>query len=113
MTISKIIRPLCTENIIHLLLNAVITSVQSKSLNGDECYLINNFKGLHINCYEKGVYINKENGLVMGSTEYEVDYGDGIKRKVIGNEVEYEFGTVTEEDFIEPDISEYVSDENK
>lgn len=100
-------RPLRTENIIHLLINAVITSVQSKSLNGEECYLIANFKGLHIGRYEEGVYINKENGLVMGSTEYEVDYGDGMKGIVIGNEIEYEFGTVTEEDFIEPDINEY------
>ncbi len=100
-------QPLRTENIIHLLLNAVITSVQSRSLNGEDCYLINNFKGLHIGCYKEGVYINKKNGLVIGSTEYEVDYGDGIKRKAIGQELEYEFGTVTEEDFIEPDVNEY------
>lgn len=100
-------RPLRTENIIHLLCNAVITSVQSKLLNGTECYLVTNFQGLHTGNYGEGVYMNKENGLVMGSTEYEVDYGDGIKRKVIGQEIEYEFGTVTEEDFIEPDISKY------
>lgn len=100
-------RPLRTENIIHLLCNAVITSVQSKLLNGTECYLVTNFKGLHTGNYGGGVYINKENGLVMGSTEYEVDYGDGIKRKAIGREIEYEFGTITEEDFIEPDISKY------
>ncbi|MCI9413115.1 MAG: hypothetical protein HFJ31_01150 [Clostridia bacterium] len=100
-------RPLRTENIIHLLCNAVITSVQSKLLNGTECYLVTNFKGLHTGNYGEGVYINKENGLVMGSAEYEVDYGDGIKRKIIGQEIEYEFGTVTEEDFVEPDISKY------
>lgn len=100
-------RPLRTENIVHLLLNAVITSVQPRSLNGTECYLITNFKGLHIGSDKAGVYINKQNGLVMGNTEYEVDYGDGIKRKAIGREIEYEFGTVTEEDFIEPDISKY------
>jgi len=99
-------RPLRTENIIHLLCNAIITSVQSKSLNGTECYLVTNFKG-HTGTYGGGVYINKANGLVMGNTEYDVDYGDGIKRKAIGKEIEYEFGTVTEEDFIEPDISEY------
>lgn len=100
-------QPLRTENIIHLLFNAVITSVQPRSLNGEDCYLITNFKGLHIGCYEEGVYINKKNGLVIGSTEYEVDYGDGIKRKAIGQELEYEFGTVTEEDFIEPDVNGY------
>ena len=53
------------------------------------------------------LFRSKKNGLVIGSTEYEVDYGDGIKRKAIGQELEYEFGTVTEEDFIEPDVNEY------
>lgn len=100
--------PLRTENIVHLLLNAVITSIQTRTLNGEECYLITNFKGNYGRANEgAGIYINKENGLMIGATECEVDYGDGIRRIEIGNEIEYEFGTVTEEDLIEPDISEY------
>lgn len=101
-------RPLRTENIVHLLLNAVITSVQSRSLNGKECYLVTNFKGNYVDVYDgAGMYFDKENGLMVGATECEVHYSDGITRIETGREIEYEFGTVTEKDFIEPDINEY------
>lgn len=104
----KLPTPLRTENIVHLLINAVITSVQSRSLNGKECYLVTNFKGNYVDVYDgAGMYFDKENGVMIGATECEVDYDDGIRRIEIGSEIEYEFGTVTEEDFIEPDISEY------
>lgn len=99
--------PLYTENIIHLIINAIFANVQKKSLDDTECYLITNFKGLYTYRYEGGMYVNKENGLVISSIESEVDNGQGSKTKYSGCEVEYEFGTVTEKDFIEPDISKY------
>jgi hypothetical protein len=75
--------------------------------------LITNFKGLYTYQYEGGMYINRENGLVISSMESEVDNGQGSKTKYPGREVEYEFGTVTEADFIEPDISKYEIQEEK
>lgn len=103
--------PLYTENIIHLIINSIFANVEEKSLDGIECYLITNFKGLYTYQYGGGMYINKENGLVISSMECEEDNGLGSKTKYPGSEVDYEFGTVTEEDFVEPDISEYEIEE--
>lgn len=103
--------PLYTENIIHLIVDSIFANVQKKSLDGTECYLITNFKGLYTYQYNGAMYVNKENGLVISSMESEVDNGQGSKTKYPGYEVEYEFGTVTENDFIEPNISEYEIEE--
>lgn len=100
--------PLYTENALHLLVNAaVFTNIQQTSLNGIDCYLVSNFKGNHTGSYNGPMYINKENGLIIGSMDSQADDGFGKKLKSLGCEVEYEFGTVTEKDLVEPNIAEY------
>ena len=61
-----------------------------------------------------GMYVNKENGLMISSLPFEE------KQKINENAItvcpfiyrEYEFNTVTEQDFIEPDMTQYKLIEN-
>lgn len=99
--------PLYIDNILQLFVTAIFTNVQPKSLNGIDCYLISNFEGSRISGYNGPMYINKENGLIIGSMDSQVDGGFGKRIKSLGCEVEYEFGTVTEKDLVEPNIAEY------
>ncbi len=85
-------------------LNYALTSIKTTKFNGEECYYINNFKG-------SGIYINKDTGLpisVMGH-EYEdlKENQEKYETRSAIYEYLYEFNTVTEEDFVEPNISEY------
>ena len=55
--------------------------------------------------YER-VFIDKETGLMVGSSGYDstLNISDG---DIMTIETIYEYGTVTEEDFNEPDSNEY------
>ena len=53
------------------------------------------------------MHIDKNTGLVINSGACEVVYVDGHIDRAPATDYIYEFNTVTEDDFIEPDISEY------
>ena len=90
-----------TENLGQLMVCSITSFIKSTTFDGIESYYISNFKG------ESGMYINKETGLPRSTMSGEIEYVDGMKGRTPVTEYKYEFGTVTEEDFTEPDISEY------
>lgn len=102
VTIGKIVEnPMHTENLCHLFLAAITSSVTSRNYNGKDCYFITNYKTLSMG-YSEEVYIDKETGLVAGRIQNKVDELEGFAIEYV-----YEFNTVTENDFIEPDREEY------
>ena len=72
-------------------------SIKPVKFDNQECYYITNFEP----SIGDGIYINKETGLLLGVTEQEPATTLYV----------YEFNTVTEKDFVEPDISEYKIEE--
>ena len=90
-----------TENLGRLIFYSIPTYVTSTQFDGIDSYYISNFKG------ESGRYINKETGLPISTMSGEVEFAEGTIGRSPTTEYKYEFGTVTEEDFTEPDISEY------
>lgn len=101
---------LYTEGWLQRFLFSIPASVKSTTFNGKTCYYVSNFSGAYTYCPE-GMYVDKNTGIVVNSIAYEVKYTDGTKGRWPASENEYEFGTVTEKDFIEPDISEYEIEE--
>ena len=92
-----------THNICHLFLAAITSTVKSKNYDGKPCYLVSNYKTLSMLSSEE-VYIDKETGLVRGR----ILVLDGIDTTVHYTiEQEYEFDTVTELDFVEPNRNDY------
>lgn len=86
-----------TENILDLFKSAVKTSIKEKNIKGKKCYYIDSLTTNEIRTPQKGIYINKETGLL----EYTNESENYIYEKL------YEFDVVTKDDFIEPDISDY------
>lgn len=74
----------------------IASNISTTELNGKECYYING--GLLTN-----TYIEKETGLILKMQNGTMSDGS----EPIIQEYYYEFGTVTDNDFIEPNISEY------
>lgn len=105
------ISPLYTENLLQLLVYSVLTSVQKKEIQGKECYYINDFYGVY-SLTTDGLYIDKETGLCIRTTEYISTDSEGGKITWPARDTEYDFGTVTEEDLLEPDINGYEIVEN-
>ena len=92
---------LYTENWWQLLIYSIPASITTKTYNGEECYYIANFNNPYTNSPE-GIYISKETGLPISTVGYEVNYEDGTKGRWPAVEYVYEFGSVTQNDFIEP-----------
>ena len=95
------------ENWWQILIGAIPASVESANYNSQKCYYIKNFGSL-LKGVDTGMYLSKDTGLIIG-----VGYG-ATKGKVESGTQDYfyEFGTVRDEDFTEPDISEYKIVEN-
>lgn len=81
---------------------AAVSNITSTTCNGEECYYINTW-GLK-------EYVNKKTGLSVRAMNGISTTSDGTFDGVV--DYKYEFGTVTEEDFALPDISEYKVVEN-
>lgn len=95
-----------TENGGQLLMCSLLASVKTARFDGNECYYITNFNSP--NTYSsKGMYINKETGLPISTIAYEYENSDGTRGRWPSAEYIYEANTVTESDFIEPNIEEY------
>lgn len=104
-----------TKNIWDLFKRSVNISIKEKTIRGKKCYYIENFQPIDSSKRE-GVYVDKEYGLEITSDEFittNISWDDENEKQIytpqiaIPIESTYEFETVTEEDFIEPDISEY------
>ena len=89
------------NNIIQLFWGAVMTSINTRTVNGKECYYITNKGKKEVFLIPgDGIYIEKETGLAIrtnGNEEGTWPQSDYI----------YEFDVVTEKNFIEPNINEY------
>ena len=93
---------LYTDNFVHLVSYSIPASIKSKDYCGKSCYYIANFDTPY-SISKDGVYIDKETGLVVRAMT-SIEAANGIAPAV---DYVYEFGNVTEENFIEPDIEEY------
>lgn len=98
--------PFYVENKFQLFLYAILSSVKSTTFYGKECYYITNYKEpFSIN--EAGMYLDKETGLPISYAGYETEFTDSGLGRIPAAEYKYEFNTVTEDNFVEPDLSEY------
>lgn len=90
-----------SDNILTFIIRSVTTNIKNVECNGKSCYLVNN------NLLGEVIYIDKENGLIIRNntgiyTDKETKYTtNGLQ------DIRYEFGTVTDEIFVEPNISDY------
>lgn len=109
-TINEMVNKVYTKDMLHLLYIAVTTKLTETTYNGKECYFIANFRSINTSAAEE-MYIDKETGLALSIVSKDEEMSDGkIVRNPISEYV-YEFDCVTEEEFIEPDISEYEVEE--
>lgn len=98
--------PFYVENKFQLFLYAIPTSIKRTTFDGKECYYITNYKEpFSIN--EAGMYLDKETGLPISYAGYETEFTDSGLGRMPAAEYKYEFNTVTEDNFVEPDLSEY------
>ena len=78
------------------------SSLKNTTFNGEECYY------LQSSVYLFNMYISKNTGLTVATLAQDVEISEGVTvRMPLQQEAVYEFNTVTKDDFIEPDISEY------
>lgn len=92
------------DNIGQLIVCAITTSINKTTFDGEECYYVTGSTNILSN---STMYVNKDTGLVISVMASEFKDADGNILRMPGAEYRFEFGTVTEDDFIEPDISEY------
>ena len=85
------------------ILGCINAKIKSVDYNGKECYIVKEFmSSISLTSEGAETYIDKETGLFVKSTEAD-----------IVNEREYEFNTVDDSVFKEPDISQYTLKENE
>ena len=97
-SIRNIITPIKTDNLFQLITTALFSNITTEEYNEKNCYRI--VSGGYV------IYIDKETGLtirVLGDCIISKD--NQIFKIVL--DYEYEFNTVTDDNFIEPDIKEY------
>lgn len=100
------INSLETNNFLHLIKASIHSSIKDTTYEGKECYYISsNPKKCYF--FYNNMHINKDTGLVINYGACETIYVDGHIDRDPATDYIYEFDTVTEDDFIEPDISEY------
>jgi len=80
--------------------NATITEANYR---GKNCYLIKNIPAF-IGGTDERLYIEKDTGLMIGEDKINTAGGNNEINVI---ESRYEYGTLTNADFIEPDLSEY------
>ena len=92
------------DNKATLIIYAILTNINKTTFNGEECYYVSGPENLGP---YKLMYVNKNNGLIISRIAFETEFVNSEKGRVPSTEYKFEFNNVTEEDFIEPDISEY------
>lgn len=110
MGFQQITNRVYTDDIKHLISMSALSSIKSTVQNGKKCYRIS-YINLMFQNLDFGIIIEKETGLTVRDQNGAMvnENGDEIP---ISIDYEYQFGTVTDEDLIEPDISEYKIQEN-
>lgn len=107
---EKLKSVLYENNYLDYLKYSLNNNIAETKFCGKDCYYLTNIPSYLGGNYER-VYIDKETGLMIGSTKYDntlnINEGDIMTMETI-----YEYGTVTDEDFVEPDGSEYKEVEN-
>ena len=98
------------DNTKDLILTAITSSINKATFNGEECYYVSGTQNILPNT---GMYVDKDTGLMIATMASEYENPDGEKGRIAGAEYKYEFGTVTEDDFVEPDISDYTIQDAK
>lgn len=86
-----------TENLWELFVCSMKSTIKEKTIKDKKCYYIDNFTVKNLGKTLHDMYIDKDTGLNI----YSNDSDEYILETI------YEFDTVKEKDFIEPDISEY------
>lgn len=103
-SVDNIIQPIIPNTIKmdhagQFIVTSLFSSITSEECNGKNCYRVELIGG-------QIYYIDKETGLtirIMGETSVTNSYGE---RYDIITDFQYKFDVVTDDDFIEPDISE-------
>lgn len=84
-----------------IFIESLLANIKSEECNGKKCYKVKNIvTPYHVIQDGEEDYIEKETGLTIRKVT-----------KDYTQELQYEFDTVTDEDFEEPDISEYTIEE--
>lgn len=99
---NTIPNPLHTNNLFELFKCAIKSSIQSTTIYGKECYYIKDFKEYS----PEGMYVDKKTGMPIRYSPYKSGTKEDEKEVGLSEQI-YEFNTVMESDFTEPDISEY------
>ena len=97
-SIRKIITPIKTDNLFQFITTALFSNITTEQYNEKKCYRIVNSGYV--------IYIDKETGLTIRVIGDCIINTDNQTFKIV-SDYKYEFDTVTDEDFIEPDINEY------
>lgn len=97
----------------ELLLTSLTSTISTDTLNGKECYVLNNkFNSNFLyeqNAVSAKIYIEKNTGLTIRMVQVVKEDNEKSLKTV---NYEYSFGHVTDEDIKEPNISEYIVQEN-
>ena len=90
-----------------LIKNTVFSSINKAKCNGRDCYYFSSLETdmMGISEVGSGIYIDEETGLPIRTTSATTKTEQGISDPII--EFYYEFDRVTDDDFKEPDISQY------
>lgn len=108
--VENLSNPFHTENLWQLFKYSMLSSIKTTRFNGNECYYISNFKNPYSYGFG-GMYVNKDTGFPISTMAYEYEDSNELQEDFPKREpvCEYilELDTVTESDFIEPDISGY------
>ena len=94
------------ENFMQRLFIAITSSIKTTTYYGEECYFISTITNMP-NFIAQKMYVSKNTGLVIGAEGRELEYADGNLGRWSAADYVYEFNTVTEANFVEPDVSEY------
>ena len=109
-TMPVIPNSITTDNPIDFIITSLFSSITTENCNGKDCYRIaikEPFTSSLIPTY----YIEKETGLTIRSLGTGARLKNDGERDDFISDYQYEFDVVTDEDFIEPDISEYEIEE--
>ena len=98
------------DNLWHMFLIALSSNITTEKCNGIECYKVDSSTSINqgeFTRYKSTKYIEKETGLPVRLIDTEnIDIStDGEVGQI--HDYKYEFGTVRDEEFKEPDITEY------
>ena len=94
------------DNFMQKLFIAITSSIKTTTYYGEECYFISTINNMP-NFIAQKMYVSKNTGLVIGADGREIEYEDGKVGRWPAVDYVYEFNTVTEDEFIEPELSEY------